>query len=202
MDRVGAELRLREARLDQHDADAEAAHLVIERLRQALEGMLAAGVEPHERPRQETQNGARVHDRAGALAAHRGKDGPHHAQDTEHVRVEERLGLARARLLDGADDGVAGIVDQHVDSAGLTENGLDAGRHRGVVPYVERQQLDALDRGHCVRVAGGAEHAIAAARQELGRGAADAGGGAGDQDDFLVGHGLVSTSMADAAFAR
>jgi hypothetical protein len=35
----------------------------------------------------------------------------------------------------------------------------------------------------------------------LGRGAADAGGGAGDQDDFLVGHGLVSTSMADAASA-
>ena len=106
-----------------------------------------------------------------------------HAQDADDVGVEQRLRLADARFLDGADQIDTGIVDQHVDAASAAEHLFNAGLDRSLIADIERHELNARERTCRCGSADAAEDPVAAAGQQLGGGPANAGRCTRDQDN-------------------
>ena len=99
-----------------------------------------------------------------------------------------------------AGRGDAGVVDQHIDLAGLRQHVLDARLDRRVVADVQFHGLDAeLPQGFgnlavlALHTAHRRVHRVAGAVQGFRRITAKAAAGAGDQD--CLGHGLVSSSL-------
>ena len=96
-----------------------------------------------------------------ALCAQHRNGGLGDDDDAEQVRLDLRAEVLEARLLDGPDVAVSGIVDQHVEPAEHLD-GLAHGLVRGPrVGDVERE----------------GEHVIAPARDEVVEGGGVAGGG-------------------------
>ena len=140
----GCEIRveggLGEPGLDQQDADSVLAHLVVDRLGVALEGVLARRVQRHVGDGNETDNRADVDDPSAVLLAHMRQYGAGHADRAEEVGLKQRAGLLYGALLGSAGDTETGVVDQHVDAAGAVEHLAYRGGHRLVVGDVEWQE--------------------------------------------------------------
>jgi hypothetical protein len=89
-----------------------------------------------------TSHAAHHHDRAGAARSHVRQHRSSQRERPEHVQIEQRAQLAVRGLLDGADLGAAGVVDQDVDPAVALQDGGDCGVDRGTVGDVERDGVD------------------------------------------------------------
>ncbi len=161
VEEVGAE----EAGLDHRDADAERRDFGGQRLADAFDRELGRTVDAPARIADITADRREVDDMAGALAAHVRQHGAGDVQQAEHVGAVDAQRLFGARLLDAAEQTVAGVVDQHVDPAERLHS--DAGRFmrlrligdvelHGQQPLVLAELL--FDRR---RVAGGCNHRVA-----------------------------------------
>jgi hypothetical protein len=106
-----------------------------------------------------------------------------HAQDADHVGVEQRLRLADARFLDRPDQIDAGIVDQDIDPASAAAHVINAGSSRGLITNIERHEFDARERTRRRGCADATEDPIPAGGDELGGCPANAGRCAGNQDN-------------------
>jgi hypothetical protein len=112
------------------------------------------------------------------------------------VHVDDRVVARELDLLEVVARGDAGVVEQHVEPAAREVDELaERARERGGVRDVEapgpRVALAELARE---RLRAGLVHVVephepAVAREQLRARAADAGGGAGDEDAGSVGHG-------------
>ncbi len=123
-----------------------------------------------------------------------GQGGPGHRHGAEEVGVHDRPQFGVWGLLDRPQHREAGIVDQHVDAA---EPG-DGGGHRGLgvvgLVYVEADgQHPFGGQGRefvqLVGASSGGHHVVTPGQGVLGEGAAEAGGGAGDEPGLGGGHG-------------
>jgi hypothetical protein len=127
--------------------------------------------------------------------------GAQHRQVRQHIRLEGRAGLGVADLLHRAEQPVAGVVDQHVQTAGR----LDRGAQRGL--RVRRGDVQDERRdpgpggplgGEPAEQLGSAAHrddVRAAVEGPVGDETPEPGRGAGDQPSFR--HGLTpSLSMS------
>src|SRR5262245_61109529 len=103
-----------------------------------------------------------------------------HAQDTDDVGVEQRLRLADACFLDGADEIDTGIVDQHVDPVYSTTQRPNAGLDRNLISDIDRYDLDAPERSSRCDCTDAAKDPMTPGSQQRGGYAADAGGCASD----------------------
>jgi hypothetical protein len=99
------------------------------------------------------------------------------------VGVEHRVQLLGARLLEAADDRVAGVVDERVDATGVGEHPGHGRAHRVGVPHVEGERGHIRPGDDARRGASGREHAPSPGGEVGGCRGADPGGGAGDQGD-------------------
>src|SRR5262245_115267 len=167
-------------RLNQDHADAKRAHFMVERLRQPFESVLGARIDAHERRGYQSQDRADVDDQARTLLPHAWQHGMDHAQDTDDVGVEQRLRLADACFLDGADEIDAGIVNQHVDPAYSATQLFNAGLDRNLISDIQRYDLDARERSCRCACTDAAKDPVTPGSQQLGGYAADAGRCASD----------------------
>ena len=117
-----------------------------------------------------------------------GQDELGQAGQAEDVDLELAARLGQRHILDRAVGAVAGVVDEHVDPAGLGDDPLDERRERGVVGDVDAGDLDAGlgQRGHPVHAPGGGVDAVPELPQVPGGGLADARGGPGDDGDSSI----------------
>ena len=185
--RGSADVGRHEARLDQAHEDVEPGELHPQRVGERLDGELGGPVHAHAREGDTADHGAQVDHAPGAPGPHRGKEGPRHAQQPEHVRLELVLdGLAGERL-DRAAQGVAGIVDQHVEPVARGEliDRSDGGGHACIVDDVEGYRHDSrlgirelFELSHPPRRG---EHPVAASCELDRRRAPDARAGSGDE---------------------
>jgi hypothetical protein len=124
----------------------------------------------------------------GALLAHHRQGGPGEPDDTEEVGVDLGAEVVEVDVLDRADVGVSGVVDQHVEPPEAVDGGADRGAGGLLVGHVER------DDGEPVAVLGGEvvqRLGAADAGDDLVTGVedgaddlpAEAAGGAADQED-------------------
>src|SRR6266516_494963 len=133
-----------ESGLDQAHADAKRADLVPQRLGISLERELARRVEGAVGNGGIAGERADVDDLARARRPHPRKHRIHHAHGAEEIRLELRLGLIDTRLLCGAGDGIARVVDEHVQAPGLGHDLPDAGTDGLVRAHVERDHRHSL----------------------------------------------------------
>jgi hypothetical protein len=103
---------------------------------------LARAVDAEEGERHAAENRADVDDQAVAPLAHGWEHGAADTQKPDHVRVEDGLRLLGGKGFGYAGRPDAGVVDQHVDLAGLRQYLLDARRDRRVVADVQLHDLD------------------------------------------------------------
>jgi hypothetical protein len=125
-------------------------------------------------------------DVAGVTAAHVRQDRLDHRHGAEHVDRELGPDLIEARLLDRALEAVAGIVDQHVDPAGLAQRVLDALAHARFVRDVEQDAEgspwgELLELGPARFVPERASDLVAALQSGFGQGPPQAAAHTGDQ---------------------
>ena len=128
-------------------------------------------------------HGGDVDDGARALGAHVRGDQLGEATQAEDVDLELTAGLVDRDVLDGPVGAVAGVVDQDVDAAGLLQDAVHAGGHRGVVGHVHGQRADTVG-GQGLEAVGAAGRTVDDVAQRLEFASsvlADAGGGAGDE---------------------
>ncbi|PTW60496.1 hypothetical protein C8N35_104119 [Breoghania corrubedonensis] len=109
-----------------------------------------------------------------------------HADNAEHVYIEQRFGLRQRGFLGATEQANASIVDQELNVPGLGQNVLDQLRHGHVIGPVAGQH------GYAVgsfggRAPTGAEHMIAGLLQGLGGCVSDTGGCPCHQGDAGIG---------------
>ena len=174
------------ARQDQDDINAGAAEFEAEGVREGAEGELAGGVDGIARCGEDAEDAANVDDLAAALPAQMGQDRLEAAEGAEEIHVHQALGLGEVGLFDRGAHAEAGIVDEDVHAA----EPFDGGRHEvldvGVASDIGHDGDDAgTESGEGVAVAGGGDD-VGAGGSKGERGfAANARGGAGDDDDFV-----------------
>ena len=142
VDGLGEYGRLGDARLDDHDPDAERRQLLGQALADPLEGPLRrdigrlrqGGHPPHHR--------RDVDDGAAAALAHAGQHRLCAANGATQVDVHDVEVVGRAGLLDDTVAADPGVVHQDVDPSGALEDLFEAAPHRLVVGDVELDQLD------------------------------------------------------------
>ncbi len=102
----------------------------------------------------------------GALRAHHRKDGIGHLNHAEEVRFKQLPYLVNACLLAGTRRAnQPGIVDQHINPAGLAQHGLDTCLDRCGRMQIQRQQRIFVHDIVLVRTAAGAEYPVTAFRE-------------------------------------
>ena len=190
---VGEEVGRVSARLHLHDLDAELGDFVAEAVGQRFDRELARAVDADEGERHAAEDRADVDDQAVVLLAHGGEHGAGDAKQPDHVRVEDRLRLVRGEGFGYAGRGDTGVVDEHIDLAGLGQHCLDARFDRRIVADVQLHRLDAelaQGLGGLAVLAFHTAHRgvdrVAGAAQGLRRVTPEAAAGAGDQD--CLGH--------------
>jgi hypothetical protein len=181
-----------EARLDEGDFDAEAVEFVSEGFGVTFEGKFGGGVEAVAGDADAAGEGSDVNDSAFALGTHVRQDGLGEANGAEEVGFEEVVDLIDGGFLGRAIEDDAGVIDEDVDSACAVEDGLDTIGDGVVGSHVERKHGNVADGGW-VGFSGGAEDGVAVVGEELGGLEAKACGGAGDEDDALIGVGHVDS---------
>src|SRR5262249_10643863 len=140
---VGEKVGRVSARLHRHDLDAEQRDFVPEAVGQRFDRDLARAVNADEGERYAAEDRADVDDQAVVLPAHGGEHGAGDAKQPDDIRVEDRLRLFGSEGFGYADRGDAGVVDEHIDLAGLGQHCLDAGFDRRIVADVQLHGLDA-----------------------------------------------------------
>src|SRR5690242_10408183 len=135
--RALADRRGDKAGLDQRDVNAERPQLVPQRLGVALERELAGGIERAKGNRGDPGERADRDDLARARCAHPWQHGLYHPYDAEEIRLELRFRFSEAGFLGRSHQGVAGIVDEHVD---LSDT-LHAGAYGVVGAHIERDEI-------------------------------------------------------------
>lgn len=157
---------------------------------EAEEGAFGGGVDAVLGDGHEGGAGVDVDDGAGALGAHERDDGLHGDDGAEDVEVEDFVEEVRFDFFDGGGVGAAGVVDEGVDAAVVVVDGGDGFFEGGEVGHVAGD-------GEAVWEGGGegVENVFGAGEEgdfgtffgeEFGGGEADAGGGAGDEDYFVL----------------
>src|SRR5262249_24840831 len=139
---VGEEVGRVSARLDRYDLDAELGEFVVEAVGQRFDGEIARPVDADEGEGQAAADRADVDDQAGRLLAHGGEHGAGDAKQPDDVRVEDRHRLLRGEGFGYAGRGDAGVVDEHIDRAGLRQHVLDARFDRRIVANVQLYRSD------------------------------------------------------------
>ena len=132
------------AGLDDDDVDAERRDLDSQAVAEHLEGELRAVIPPAERGVELASHGGDVHDRPGAMRAHVRQRQLGEPDRAEHVDLELAAALVDLDVFQCAVRAVAGVVDQHVDAAGLLDDARYAVLHGLVVRDVHRQWVDAV----------------------------------------------------------
>jgi hypothetical protein len=128
-----------------------------------------------------------------AALTHRRDKRSGHRQEPEHVGVEQLPQVALGQRLQRAREGVAGVVDQHVQAtpAGAALGQRPGGPDRGRVGHVECHRFQpaagpapglAGQGGQGVGAAAAGQDQVPGPGQAQGRVPADARGGPGDQD--------------------
>jgi hypothetical protein len=99
------------------------------------------------------------------------------ASQAEDVDLELAAGLLDGHILHRPVGPVAGVVDQHVDTASLGDNLLQPGGHRGVLCDIHAERADPLagERLHSLDPAGDGVHGETGRLQEQCRLRADPG---------------------------
>ncbi len=106
--------------------DAERRELGVERLRDALDARTSSSNRCRSpRPTGSRRRDEKFRDVAGALLAAAAEHGARDREQTEHVGLVDAPHLVARRLLDRADDAVAGVVHQDVDPAEPCDGRLD-----------------------------------------------------------------------------
>jgi hypothetical protein len=144
-------------------------------------------------------HGGDVDDLPRALAAHDREHGAHHVHDAPEVRRELPLDLLGGKLLEVAEQAVAGVVDQHVDAAEPRDGGISGPLHLGLAGDVQplEQQVVAGDVGEgaaqLLRVPAGRHDPVPRLESGPGNAGTDAAAGSSDKPDLahvapLIGH--------------
>ncbi|TMJ37464.1 MAG: DUF3604 domain-containing protein, partial [Alphaproteobacteria bacterium] len=116
----------------------------------------------------ETQHRTQINDSALPLASHRRQHRVGHAENAEHVHVEQRLSLGGGGLLRATEQANAGIVDKQVDAPGLGQHVIDQFRHGRAIGHVAGQHGNAVG-SFSGRATAGPEHTKAGVLQCFGR---------------------------------
>jgi hypothetical protein len=109
-----------------------------------------------------------------------------HAENTEDVHIEQRLGLANRGFLRAAQQANAGVIDKQVNAPGFGQHLFDQLRHGCIIRHVAGQHgyaVGPFGRG----VTAGTEYAKSSIVQGTGRGLPDAGGRSRHQRDAEIG---------------
>ena len=140
-------------------------------------------------------DGRHLDDVARTLLPEIGQRRLRHPQGAEQVGLDLGPGLLLGDLLDGAEQAVAGVVDNDIETAEVVVGVPDGGVHRRLVGHVEGDGEhvvavgvdEILDR---VGVAGGGGHPVTPGQGRLGPDVAEALRRAGDEPDLRsVRHG-------------
>src|SRR5262249_21122172 len=158
--------------------DVEALHLLGEGLAHGLQRVLHGRVVAVTGDGQAAGDRGDVDDRPAPAAAHAGEHRLDHPDDAEVVRLEQALGPIDRDVLDAAAAADAGVVDQHVDPAGLVVDLVHAELHRGRVVHVEGDHPDRqvvafnglAELGRCGGVADGGPDLVPLPREVRGGG--------------------------------
>ena len=164
-----------------------------EPLAHGLDGVLGGGVARQQRARHPARQRRDVDDLAVALPAQVRRGGADHAPLAREVGVELAADLGVGQVLLGAEQAVAGVVDEHVEP---TEAARPSRRRTPPSPAESvtssRTGMDAVlvavdhRLGVAIRVAHGGHHDVAARRQLPSGGGAEAARAAGDEHDVLA----------------
>ncbi|GAC1535870.1 MAG: hypothetical protein NVS3B12_18300 [Acidimicrobiales bacterium] len=97
--------------------DPEGSDLLGERLGKSFESPLAGVVDARVEERSDAADARDLEEVAASLLAHDRQNGLCAPEGTEHIDLELVPHLLLARFLDATGQAVAGVVDEHVDSA-------------------------------------------------------------------------------------
>jgi hypothetical protein len=93
-----------------------------------------------------THNRSNVDDAPRSLLSQEREHCLRHSQNSKKVGIKELLRFFDPRLFERANEGIAGVVDQGIDSTGPIKNRPHAGMHRLLVANVNVNQLHFLQR--------------------------------------------------------
>lgn len=177
------ELGLDDARLDDHDVDAERRDLHAKRVGERFQRVFRGVVPGTERQGDLAADRGDVDDRAGALRPHGGQDELDEPGRREKVDFELVARGVQRHVLDGTVQDGAGVVDEDVDPLVCFENGVDRVAEIVLVPGVHLQRMAArLEQvGHLLDTPRGAVDDVPGAQQVQRGGVADPRRSAGDQ---------------------
>ena len=194
------EVRAEHAGLDHHALDTEALHLERQRLAHGGHGKLGRIVERSSRITGEAGHGADIDDTARPLRAHRGKHRTSHVHHAEHVRVEYCARFRIGGLLERAEDAVACVVHQHVDTAERVKDALHGIGYCIGVAHVERDRHEAFlfskRFAHRFGPTSGRSNAATAFEGNLRELASQSSAGTGDHPNRTVEHTALLSSTA------
>jgi len=176
-DRVlGKEVGAESAGLDQRHADSERRDFPGEGLRNPFHRHLRGCVIATAGIRRHGGHGSDVDDVPAALGPQARKRGLDYPACTVEVDGKYMLDLVVGCFLDGAQQAVAGIVDDHVDSAVQLESGGNRPRHGLRVRHIEGEHLETALPARDIRgaVTGRPDHGISSRKQGFGELAAEA----------------------------
>lgn len=171
---------------DDHGADAVAAKLHAEAFGPGAERVFRGAVDGHPGQGHFAGDGTHIDNHATAARAHVGDGELREGEGREEVELEGGAGLIEGQLPGGAVETGAGIVDEDVDGAELSDGSIDeAGAVSGVgeVAGGEEGARGGIEaKGGFI--AGGEGEAGSGAREFGGAGGTDALRCSGDEDDL------------------
>ncbi len=176
------------AELGDRDANTRLRDLAGERLAQPFERPLAGVVEPEQRHRTHPAGARDLHDAPASLPAQVRQDGLTDPERAEQVRVEVPAGLAFRHLLHPADEAVAGVVDDDVQTSEARDPPLDRREDGRAVADVEREHPQGIRvfPGEVLensRPARGRDDLVPGSEGSFGERATQAAAGASDEPD-------------------
>ena len=189
---VGAEAGGNRAGLHFHHLDGEGRQLQTQGVGQGMHRGLGGAVGAGEGGDQHARDAADIHHQALALAQQR-KAGAGHADQREHIGFELLAHGLDAAVQQWAHGAVTGVIDQHIEAAGvrLQAFGQPAEGQAIVDVQLDRVEAGGAELRDIGRLARAGPDAIAGLLEDLGQGAADAAGAAGDQDCGLAHAGFL-----------
>jgi hypothetical protein len=167
-------------------------------LRQEQHEGLGCAVDRHAELRRQADHGTDVDDRSFAGLRKTRGDGAGKPQKRGRVERNQPCDIIGALLDEASADRRSGIVDEDPDAGVVAQPRLDRCKLVGLgevgLDDVDRHasfHADGRQGLHSCHVTGNQHEVVPAAREALGIGGSDAGGGAGDEDGRTGGHGIA-----------
>ena len=183
--RVLPEARQDRARLDQRHPDAGAAQFDAQGVGEGFQRELGGAIAADHGRGDAAEHRSNVDDAAAALAPERRQQRAGQLVQAEHVGLELGAQGRAGHVLEGAGLAIARVVDERAERAVRAREGFGRGGIDGSgIGEIQRDGFEPL-RAQGVEIGGGArggEDPPTGDAQRLGRGGADAGRAAGDQD--------------------